>query len=164
VRVGEHGRGRSEWMRAHLARARRRARAARPLYRPKRQVPRFTRSQGGRNLGSSTGYCRSCSHSDQVTPRWAGVTFGVRPEQSLTPARLTQSAETMECDCSSPFVNAFTRTINFTDCREWKALAWFFLEVLVALYSCHPLIYRFDAHNHTIWCPRCLIIVGYGLD
>jgi hypothetical protein len=49
----------------------------------------------------------------------------------------------MECDCSSLFVNVFTRTINCTDCGEWKALAWFFLDVHVALYSCHPLIYKF---------------------
>ena len=36
------------------------------------------------------------------------------------------------------------------DCGEWKALAWFFLDVPVALYGCHPLIYKFDAHDHII--------------
>jgi hypothetical protein len=70
----------------------------------------------------------------------------------------------MECGCLSLFVNVFTRTINCTDCGEWKALAWFFLDVHVALYSCRPLIYKFDAHDHIIWCPRCFDIVGYWLD
>jgi hypothetical protein len=56
----------------------------------------------------------------------------------------------MECDCSSLFVNVFTSTVNCTDCKEWKMLVWLFFDVHVALYSCHPLIYKFDAHNHTV--------------
>jgi hypothetical protein len=56
---------------------------------------------------------------------------------------------TMECDSSSLYVNIFTRTISWTNCGEWESLTRFFLDVYVALYSCHPLIHKFDAHNHT---------------
>jgi hypothetical protein len=70
---------------------------------------------------------------------------------------------TMEYDCSSLFVHVFTRTINSTDCGEWKGLACCFLDVHVALYSCHALIYKFDAHDHIIWCRRCFVVSSIEL-
>jgi hypothetical protein len=48
-------------------------------------------------------------------------------DHQLTDHQLTDhQLTTMQCDCSSLFVNIFTRTINCTNCGEWKALAWFF--------------------------------------
>lgn len=57
----------------------------------------------------------------------------------------------MECDCSSLFVNIFTRTIDCVDCGAWKALAWFFLDVHVALYRCHPFMGKgFPVNRHLL--------------